>query len=353
MELDLANKKNWNNSLRNSIVGHVLILLIAFFFKMSDDPKQDIDTQYAVTVSFQEIEFKTSTSSNSTQSMATEGAQRAMSDTPEKIESSKPSEVQLTAPSLPKPTPTPPTVRPNPTQPVISETTVEESVIQAVEQDMPVDDPEPEYIPPASTKPVPTNQPVILNPTLPTIADIIGDINDDPIEGKEEKNIPSKKKDTGSSDSSSKGSGSEDPSLKDGKADGTGRGDSGIGKGKDASGNDKDSGIGTGGKGEGEFDASGDGIFGRKVIFRDPSMVSLVAGKSGKIVFKVCISRYGIVSHLEIDQVNSTIKDKNTLRNALSSMQKYKYEPDPTAAREQCGSFTVIIDNFNGIRAKK
>ena len=72
--------------------------------------------------------------------------------------------------------------------------------------------------------------------------------------------------------------------------------------------------------------------------------------KSGKIVFKVCINRRGTVSFIEIDEFKTTQKDVSILRAALNALQKYKYEPDFTAAKEQCGVYTVNVDNYKGIR---
>jgi len=99
----------------------------------------------------------------------------------------------------------------------------------------------------------------------------------------------------------------------------------------------------------------GDGIFGRKVIYRDPSMIAAASGKSGKFVFKVCINRRGVVSLCELDELRTTVpleskEDYAVARKALASMQKYKYEADATAAKEQCGTFTVSVDNFQGIK---
>ena len=85
------------------------------------------------------------------------------------------------------------------------------------------------------------------------------------------------------------------------------------------------------------------------MIYRDPSILQST-GKSGKIVFKVCINRRGVISYLEINELESTITDKEILRGAIRSMQKYKFEPDNSAPSEQCGKYSVIIDNFNGIR---
>ena len=341
-------KKNWKNSLRNSIVLHLFLLLIAFLFKFTDDPKQDIDTQYAVTVSFQQVEFKNSRSSNSNRARSNAGAQRAKSEAPKKIETAKPSEVEVPVPTPPKPQPQPPVEEPQPTEPVISETTTEESDIQAVEEPIEVEDPEPEYIPQESSDPIPADETVILNPDLPTLDDIIADVSDEPMEMEEEPTPANDSAGRGDNPSDSPGTSSEDPSIKDGD-DGSGRDESGSGRGNDRDGASTDSGTGSGGYGEGEFDDSGDGIFGRKVIYRDPSMVRLVSGRSGKIVFKVCINRRGNVSYLEIDEFLTTIKNTTTLRNALESMRKYKYEEDFSADREQCGTFTVTIDNYQGI----
>ena len=350
METKAINKSRWNNSLSKSIAIHVFLLLAAWWLKLPYDPDKNIDTQYAVTVNFQAVEFQNSTSSNSTKSRSTEGAQRAKSEAPRKLETpkTKPVEVPVTAP--PKPTPTPPAPDAQPTDPVISETTTEESDIQAIEESIEVDDPEPEFIPEDIPLPEPSNEPVVLNPELPSIEDIIGDIDDEPIDIAEETDIFSDEEGSDSADQSSTGgTGDGDPSLKDGDSEGTGKGDSGSGRGNDDSGDDGDSGIGTGDHGEGEFDASGDGIFGRQVIYFDPSMKAVYA-KSGKIVFKVCINRRGSVSFIEIDELRTTQKDVSILRTAMSALQKYKYEPDFTAAKEQCGTFTINVDNFNGIR---
>ena len=350
METKAINKSRWNNSLSKSIAIHVFLLLVAWWLKLPYDPDKNIDTQYAVTVNFQAVEFQNSTSSNSTKSRSTEGAQRAKSEAPRKLETpkTKPVEVPVTAP--PKPTPTPPAPDAQPTDPVISETTTEESDIQAIEESIEVDDPEPEFIPEDIPLPEPSNEPVVLNPELPSIEDIIGDIDDEPIDIAEETDIFSDEEGSDSADQSSTGgTGDGDPSLKDGDSEGTGKGDSGSGRGNDDSGDDGDSGIGTGDHGEGEFDASGDGIFGRQVIYFDPSMKAVYA-KSGKIVFKVCINRRGSVSFIEIDELRTTQKDVSILRTAMSALQKYKYEPDFTAAKEQCGTFTINVDNFNGIR---
>lgn len=350
MELHLKQESIWSNSLGKSIMIHLFLLLIAWWIKMKHDPKNTIDTQYAVTVSFQNIEFNDTKSSNSTKSTSSAGAQRPKSESPQKIESSSPKQIEVPKIAVPKPVPTPPATKPTPTDPVFSETTTEESDIQAIEEEINVEDPEPEYIPQESPKPIPSTAPVILNPNLPSIEDVIGDMNDEPIDMEEETDIKSDKKGPPVKGDSGKGDTKGDPSLKDGADAGTGKGNSGTGKGSDADGKDNDSGIGTGGAGAGEYDDSGDGIFGRKVIYRDPSMIQLASSYSGVIVFKVCISRQGTIRNIEIVEGRTTIKDPKLLRAALESLRKYKYEPDFTAPSEQCGNYTLKVDNFRGIR---
>ena len=343
MQLDIDYKKDWNNSLRNSIVLHVLLLLLAFFFRLTSDPDKDIDTQYAVTVSFEEVEFRNSKSSNSTKSRSAEGAQRAKSEAP-KLQAPKPATIPVPTPtpSKPTPTPTPPVESPQqPTEPVISQTTTDESEIQAIEEPIEVTEPEPEYIPQENTDPVPVDEPIVLFPDLPSLDDIIGDINDDPIES-EEAGVPAEETGNGDTNSTSSGNGYSDPSLKEGDG-GSGKGDSGDGKGSDADGDDNDSGKGTGDYGEGEFDDSGNGIFGRQPTYKDNGMPN---SKSGRIVFKICINRKGVVTYVEIDDVQTTIRDTKLLRQAIESMQKYKFESDVNASKEECGVYRRVIENF-------
>ncbi len=346
-----ANKTLWNNSLNKSIAIHVFLLLIAWFLKLPYDPDKNIDTQYAVTVNFQNIDFTNTKSSNSTKSQSKEGVQRPESEALKKIEVSQPTKIEVPTVTPPKPTPTPPATKPTPTDPVFSETTTEESDIQAIEEEIEVEDPEPEFIPEESPEPVPSAEPVVLNPELPSIEDIIGDIDDEPIDIAEETDIFLEEEGTDdAAETSQEGSADRDPSIQDDSDAGTGKGDSGAGKGSDSSGDDNDSGIGTGDHGEAEFDTSGDGIFGRKVIYRDPSMIALASSKSGQIVFKVCISRKGNVSYIEIDDFKTTINNRSLLKKALNALHKYKYEVDYTAPKEQCGQYTLKVDNYKGVR---
>ena len=127
---------------------------------------------------------------------------------------------------------------------------------------------------------------------------------------------------------------------------GTGKGNEGTGPGKD-SGDDSTSGEGDAGNGTGVYDDTGDGVFGRRVIYRNIKGVFGVAHQTGVIAAKVCINRMGLVTYAEILEFESTVKDRRTLKKALEAFQGYKYEPDPKAPREQCGKLTLEIEkNF-------
>ena len=89
--------------------------------------------------------------------------------------------------------------------------------------------------------------------------------------------------------------------------DGTGKGEVGDGEGA-SEGDDGDEGIGDAGDGLGDYDASGDGVFGRRVIYRNLNGVFAIAKKSGRIVAKVCINRNGIVTYAEINEFETSIK---------------------------------------------
>ena len=97
--------------------------------------------------------------------------------------------------------------------------------------------------------------------------------------------------------------------------------------------------------GNGAYDGSGDGVFGRKVIYRNHAeLAAITASGSGRIDVKVCIDRKGKATYTKIDNSNTTIKNKNTLRKALKMIKSYRFEPDPKAQKEQCGMIKLFLD---------
>jgi len=97
--------------------------------------------------------------------------------------------------------------------------------------------------------------------------------------------------------------------------------------------------------GNGAYDGSGDGVFGRSIIYRNHAeLAAITASGSGRIDVKVCIDRKGKATYTKIDNSNTTIKNKNTLRKALKMIKSYRFEPDPKAQKEQCGVIKLFLD---------
>ncbi len=318
----ITEMKNKRKGARNSFFIHLLILAAAFFSTCNYE--KAIENQYAVAINFEEIEFKPSANSNKASSKSGEARKKA--DPVSELEQKKTEAIETKQPEvkMPKPTPTPPT----PTDPVISETTMEESEVEAAPEEIEFDDPEPEIIPEPEPDPIPEPDPEPAPAEKPkeSTKDRISRILDvfKSGGGKKTKNPEG------------------ESSRNEGSDRGTGEGNRGDGKGADKSGNDGDSGMGTGGSGLGEYDDSGDGVFGRKVIYRNFGQIPMT--KSGKVAVKVCINRKGLVTYVELVERESTITDKTILKKTAEAARGYKFQPDPTAPKEQCGKLTIILD---------
>lgn len=98
--------------------------------------------------------------------------------------------------------------------------------------------------------------------------------------------------------------------------------------------------------GTGVFDGSGSGIFNRQPL-RKPSISDLKLDQSGKMKFKICIDRNGKTTFIDFISNGSTIKDHNAVKLAIDYVGRFVWEEDKEAAIEQCGVYTIIIDNRN------
>lgn len=94
-----------------------------------------------------------------------------------------------------------------------------------------------------------------------------------------------------------------------------------------------------------DLDDTGDGIFGRKVIFRDLSARKAAVNTSGRVVTIICINRAGKVTYVELVPSETTISDKPTVRAFLKASRGYKFQPDLSAPDIQCGKLKFSIDN--------
>lgn len=335
MSTILANERENNQKgMRTSLILHALMLLLAFFIGCPYEPDKAQERQYAVVVDFEKpefVEFTNSSSSNSTKSTSSSGAPKKKADPVTEIKKPKTEHVEVKRPEVKVKLPKPP--RPKPTVPIISETTTEEeSEIEAAEEPIDVESPEPDPIPDPEPDPVPDPEPPANDkPVISILKDILSG------KGKE-KTSPNENP-------------GDSPSKTDGT--GTGKGNAGDGKGNNSSGNDGDSGTGTGGTGTGEYDSSGDGVFGRRVIYRNTLEILKVnfQNQEGKvIVSKFCVDRSGRVTYAELvdEESNAIIPNgREGRRQVLKGVYGYKVEPDPTASKEQCGKLTIRLQNID------
>lgn len=90
---------------------------------------------------------------------------------------------------------------------------------------------------------------------------------------------------------------------------------------------------------------SGDGVYGRKVIFRDLSARKAAVNTSGRVVTKVCINRAGTVTYVELIPSETTISDKPTVKAFIKASRGYKFQPDLSAPDIQCGKLKFTVDN--------
>jgi hypothetical protein len=317
-------KEHREKSMRNSILIHLALLLIAWFFTFPAKPKDPEKKDFAVTVEF--VDFKES--SLSTYAHSDPGKQRPKQEevkkvTPVKVEKIDP--VVKPPVEIPKPDPV---IQPQVVDPIVSEILEEDSELEAIKEEIEIEEVEPETIEPEPEL-EPIDEPVFEEIPEEVVEEVEAEEASGPL----------------SEDAAETGATASNPSSLEGEEGGTGKSDSGTGAGA-SSGNDGDEGMGDSGDGTGEFDGSGDGIFGRKVIYRNIQAAINSAKESGRVVAKVCINRAGVPTYAEIDEMETTISDKSTLRNFLKAIQGYRYEKDGSAAEEQCGrlAFTMDID---------
>ncbi len=311
-------EKNKKKSLRISVAIHILILLIALYPILRDDPMQNIDKQYAVAIAFDNLG-----ASNSFKGQAAEGKQRPLNETVDRVRTAPMEKIPNKNPnkSVPQPkvqVPVPQT----PTAEAESDIFEEESDVMAVEE-------VPEVVNEVPKQKVQTNTKTNKT-TVETDSD--DDVEDVPVQVPEAISSPV----------SDKGNNSSSPSNKNGS--GTGQGNKGKGAGKDKSGNDSTSGMGTGGVGVGAFDGSGKGIFGRQPVSR-PKRSMLNLEKSGKITFKICIDRKGRSTFVDVMKRGTTIRDKAIIKKAIDYVGSFLWEEDYNVPREQCGKYTLKIGN--------
>lgn len=315
----LANEKeNKKKSMRISLGIHLLLLLIAFLFVLPmPNPKPE---PYAV-----QVEFTFTRSSLSKYAKSDPGKARPKTKKVEKVATVTPKPIEVKKPDIKTPERPKQPIETKPTDPVVTDVIQEESPIEAIEEEIEIDVPEPEEIYEEELEEVPEE----VFEEVPEVA--APSNNDAPVDTEEGGEVASNE------DGDAEGP----PSALEGEENGSGKSNTGTGDGA-SSGNDGDEGLGDTGAGLGEYDDSGDGVFGRRVIYRNLKGLFSTKLATGKTVMKICINRQGIVGYAEV--IEATETNRRYLKKILEAAKGYKYEPDPTAPKEQCGKLTVDLD---------
>jgi len=304
-------RQNKNKGFRTSFIVHALLLLLVFFYYLPTEDVTDMEDNppYAVKVDFT---FQESSLSKLAHDDA--GASRAKAE-------SAPTEEQKTEETL-KP-----------------EEVVQPEEIEITKPQV-IDIPKPDIKIPTPVV-IPTNNDRI--ETKAPVEEAPIKVSEPPRPSTTEPSKPAPSSTSGSTASGSTTGSSPKPSTTDGQS-GNGKADAGTGAGKDK-GNDGDAGVANKSNGTGEYDGSGNGIFSRKIISRDLSATKAAVTVSGRVVTKVCINRAGIVTFVELNSAETTVKDRNTLKLYLKAASTYKFQPDPTSPLEQCGKLSFKVDN--------
>ncbi len=86
-------------------------------------------------------------------------------------------------------------------------------------------------------------------------------------------------------------------------------------------------------------------FFGRKIVYRSLRAITTGFNVNGTIGFIICINRDGIVDYTSLIENESTITNPKVRLAYLKASKEYKFEPDPTAPKQQCGKIKFTIDN--------
>ena len=305
-------EENKRKGMRISIILHLLLLLIAFYYLLPEIPEPK-PQPYAV-----QVEFTYKKSSLGAYAKADQGTTRPKTKPLEQVSTTpnKPIEVKQAEVKLPE---KPKVTDAKPTDPIRTDNTQKNSPVEITTKDVSIDVSAPDITFDTELDEVPEEILV----TVPTP-------------------VPSPKP------AESPASGGSKPGTADGPPSDVASTDAGTGKGSvgtdpgQTQGNQGNEGQGARSSGTGDYDDSGDGVFGRKVKDRNLKGVFSQKLTSGRTVMKVCINRAGMVTFIEVLQ--TTITDRNSIKKLIQAAQGYKYEADYSAPKEQCGKLTFDFD---------
>jgi hypothetical protein len=78
---------------------------------------------------------------------------------------------------------------------------------------------------------------------------------------------------------------------------------------------------------------------------RRPSIYQLDITESGRIEMMVCVDRTGKTTYVKVLPENTSIYNKNILKKAVNYLGSFIWEGVNTPLKEECGKYTLIIDN--------
>lgn len=90
------------------------------------------------------------------------------------------------------------------------------------------------------------------------------------------------------------------------------------------------------------MDFSGDALFTRRVIKR--AEIKQLSKKEGTMVVNLCVNQNGSVVYAEYNYEDSDIFDSGLIVESIQATKKYRFEPDYTAPKKQCGKLTYIVE---------
>lgn len=317
----ITQKRDKTKARNTSIIIHLLLLLIAFFYFWTMDikkPEKTFNTPIVVDMSFKE-------SSLSKYAHSDPGKRKAKTEAPKKIVEKKPKIVEVKTPKVVIPDPKP--KEPTPTDPIVSETTVEESPIEAVEEEIEIEEPEPEVIEEVTEE-------------------VVEEVTEEDLEELLKEEMAGQENNQPAEDSATGDGGSDETDSSVEGDGGTGESDQGDGDGA-TQGDDGDEGVGEVGSGTGDYDGTGNGVFGRKIVKRNWRELFTGGDQSkgkGKIAVMICVDRAGEVRYTEILFDETTETDPKKLKQAMKAAKGYKVQEDPNAPPEQCGKLVFNLD---------
>lgn len=329
-------KKDKRRGMTYSILFHLSLLLIVFFFGISST--DGVDDMVYIEVTYEEIETSSPESAPEAElSEAAEAAEQAPSEA--EVEEDMPVEE--------------PADRAEPTEQVEAVQAEVETPPADVETDLTTTDFSEILARERETPPEPDPVEEIVEETVEEVEEVEEEIKEEPqpkptptpSESERESQVENPRTRTSPQDlsrpsrSDRSGTSSED-GKGDSQASGTSDNPSST-SGASRTPNPRASG-GAGGEDRSQWSGfQGTGPLQRKVTKYGPT--KNLAGGPGVIMIRLCINRQGNIVYQEINKEGTTIKDTELLKRSMDHLSDYLFEEDQSAPYRECGNYTFRL----------